>query len=316
MLCPMCLEEVKFDDNNICPKCKQPAPTMYVRDYASYPPVVVNAVGFRAHGKTVYFAALFHAMRHLSRSWPSFFATPLDDRAIDTVKMNVQALATGRLPEATPKNFPMPTVVRINGILCRPNCSLLFYDTSGESFRKPSEYVTYAGFLRRAQTALFLISIPDLDADPAQDMNDLIGAYTVGMGELGTDTQNQHLVVVYTKADELKPRFDNGWGDILNYLLGPSETELANPRKYARQMRRISERLTDFTSHELDAQHFLAAARSSFRSVSFSVVSALGARPQGSELSVKVASRRVIDPLLWTMERSRPEWRQKLSGVF
>jgi len=45
-----------------------------------------------------------------------------------------------------------------------------------------------------------------------------------------------------------------------------------------------------------------------FKSVTFSMVSALGAQPHGQQLSAPIAPRRVLDPLFWVMEKSRPGW--------
>lgn len=37
---------------------------MYVEEYSKYPPVVVCAIGFRRHGKTIFFASLFYALKY------------------------------------------------------------------------------------------------------------------------------------------------------------------------------------------------------------------------------------------------------------
>jgi len=56
MVCPFCLKtKIAFNKNkpegagasvHTCPHCGEPVPGLYVRDYRSYRPVVVNAVGF------------------------------------------------------------------------------------------------------------------------------------------------------------------------------------------------------------------------------------------------------------------------------
>ena len=51
-------------------------------------------------------------------------------------------------------NFPRPTMLRVAGIPMWPkqrNCTLVFYDTSGESFERASELVKYARFAQQAE---------------------------------------------------------------------------------------------------------------------------------------------------------------------
>lgn len=110
MLCPFCLKGVKFKQEQgagrvtfvyRCPEpdCKEQVPVAYVQDYAQYPPVVVSAIGFRGHGKTVYFATLFHALKKLSpaRYWREFYTMGLDEADLDTIYGNVTMLENGEL---------------------------------------------------------------------------------------------------------------------------------------------------------------------------------------------------------------------------
>lgn len=310
MVCPMCLEDVKFREMH-CPVCKQKTSTMYVDGYRRFPPVVVNAIGFRRHGKTVYFASLFYLLKQLAGVWPEFYTTPLTERAIDTISHNIGLLQDGALPDATPKNFPQPTVIRAKGMPRRMDRSLLFFDTAGECFERPSQLVQYAGFVRRARTAMFLVSVPDLQ-DPASEMDRLLDTYLIGMSEMRAETRAQNLCVVFTKADRLVPRLQQGWTDLLDYLVEGSIDGLKDMDGYMARMRRVSDRLLDFTQHDLRADEFLNAARSSFRNVDFSIISSLGADPRGGALSAQIVPRRVIDPLLWMIERSSTGWRRLL----
>ncbi|OPZ85640.1 MAG: hypothetical protein BWY76_01330 [bacterium ADurb.Bin429] len=317
MLCPMCLAEVTFKQETVrgtsvflCPGCNQPVPALYIKEYRQYPPVVMSAVGFRQHGKTVYFASLFHLLKkmRMARHWQRFFTMGLDEESLRTVYENVGMLEGGHLPDATPANFPRPTLVRVEGIPHQPNCTLIFYDTSGESFEQPTRLVRDARFVQRAKTAMLLLSVPDM-ADPSRDLHKLLNTYIVGMAELGAETRAQHLCVVYTKADQMGERMKK-WTDIARYLGDGSIERLAQPLKYYEQMALISDRLRAFTRHELEADEFLNATRAYFRGVSFSMVSSLGARPQGKDLTVQVMPRRVLDPVLWTIESSLPDpWR-------
>ncbi|MFC1596923.1 hypothetical protein ACFL5Q_03150 [Planctomycetota bacterium] len=320
MLCPFCLSKAGFEQQVEGPPgprcrnadCAELAPALYVQDYRKYPPVVVSAVGFREHGKTVYFAALFYAMKKLklAQHWLKFFTMGLTEESLQTVYENVGMLERGELPDANPKNFPRPTIVRVTGVPIQPDATLLCYDTGGECFERPTQLIKYASFVKRAQTAMFLISVPNLE-DPVREMHRLLETYAVGMSELQTNTKYQHLVVVYTKADMMIDRLAR-WVNLSSYLREGSMDGMANPQHYMSRLRSVSNDLRDFTGKELGAYEFVNAARQSFRSVEYTIVSALGAEPIGRELPVQIAPRRVLDPLFWLMEKSLPGWRRVL----
>jgi len=323
MLCPFCLADTKFKPERIpdrlapvylCAQCREQAPALYVQDYRRYPPVVTSAVGFRQHGKTVYFAALFYTLKKLGlpNLWPTFFTMALNEDSLNTVYENVRMLEGGLLPNSTPKNFPRPTMLRVEDIplLRRPDWTLLFYDTGGESFEQPTQMVQFASFVQRARTAMLLISTTDL-TDPAREMQRLLNTYVVGMGELGGGTREQHLVVAYTKADRLPaavPQWTTRWEQLHEYLLSGTVETLSRPRRYLRRLEEVSKRLADFTAQELEAYEFLNTARAHFRSVSFAIVSALGSEPEQGRMAMQVSSRRIIDPILLAMRNSQPRW--------
>jgi hypothetical protein len=185
----------------------------------------------------------------------------------------------------------------------QPDCTLLFFDTGGECFEKPRQLVQFAGFVRRAKVAMLLISIPDL-ADPRADMQKLLNTYVVGMGELGGRARDQHLVVVFTKADQLVGRLTGRWENLYTYLVEGSVEDLARHDGYIRRLNYVSDQLYAFTAEELHAHEFLNAAESNFKSTSFAIISALGTEPQGARLSVQIVPRRILDPVLWIMEKS------------
>jgi len=317
MLCPFCLAEVKFRQQrltrqpasiHVCPNCNEQVPALYAQDYRHFPPAVVSAIGFRQHGKTVYFASLFYTLKKLSlaRDWPAFFTMSLNEDSLDTVYGNAEMLGNGALPDSTPKNFPRPTMIRAKGMPMQPDCTLLFFDTGGECFEKPTQLVQFAGFVRRAKAAMLLISVPDLD-DPRADMQKLLNTYVVGMHELAGQTLDQHLVVVYTKADQLAGRFTGRWRDLYNYLRQGSVAALAQPDGYMARMAEVSQQLLDFTEQELQAHEFINTAQAHFKSLSFTTISALGSQPVNARLPVAIVPRRILDPLLWIMEKTFPK---------
>ncbi len=294
----MCLVDIALAENGECPLCRARIPALYIRDYATYPPMVLNAVGFRQHGKTVYFASLFRRLRDMSVIWPGFYTLPISDASIDTVMANLQSLETGQLPAASQKSFPVPTLVRMANVPEISPCSLLFYDTAGECFERTSDLVEYAGFLQRARTVLFIISPADL-VQPAEAMYRLLATYISGLSELNGDTHRQHLVVAFSKADLLASQLTNDSADILGYLTSETPNDYRDMKTYLQRMRSMSTRLAWWCERYLGARQFVNAARDHFDTVHFSVFSALGARPQGSRLTQKPVCRRVMDPLLF-----------------
>jgi hypothetical protein len=280
-------------------------PALYAQDYRQYPPVVTSAIGFRQHGKTVYFASLFYTLKKLSlaRDWPDFFTMGLDEDSLDTVYGNAHLLEGGALPDSTPKNFPRPTMIRAEGMPMQPNSTLLFFDTGGECFEKPTQLVQFAGFVRRAKAVMLLISVADLP-DVRAGMQQLLNTYVVGLRELGGRSEDQHLIVVFTKADQLAGRFKGRWAALRTYLIQGSVNDLARHEGYMERMRQVSDLLFDFSEQELHAHEFINAAQANFKSISFSIISALGTEPEGAQLSVQIVPRRILDPLLWVMEKT------------
>lgn len=310
MICPFCLANVKFrlEGGYYCPDCNEQVPPMYVRGYEEYPPKIVSAVGLRGHGKTVYFASLFYILKEspLPAFWqPDFFALSLSDKDLETVHSNARMLKDGKLPGSTPMNFPRPTMLRVAGIPMwqkQRNCTLVFYDTSGEAFERASELVQYARFARQAQMVMLLISLPDMQ-DPSHQMRTLLNTYVIGIEDLGGSTRDQDLMVVYTKADEMADHLSSPpWNNVRAYLADGSVNSLAQVRGYRRRMYETSNLLYDFTRKELKSDEFVNLAQTNFRSVGFSIVSALGTAPEDGQMPVGVDPLRVLDPIIWMME--------------
>lgn len=318
MHCPFCFKEARFRQERreswhmpvyLCPNCRKEVPGPYVRHDHNYPPVAASVIGYRGHGKTRYCATLFKVLKeHVSKHWPTFYAMEVDEESRSIVQRLI-ALLQGASQSGP--IFSRPVLMRMHGIPFQTNCTWLCYDPAGEPFTNPTRLVQYVSFMQRAQTAMFLISIPDLeDAEAPRAMHDLLNVYVLGMRGLSVSTQGQHLIVVFTKADAMAARFSQPWGRLWTYLIEGSTDSLAHPKGYMKQMRVVSAQLREFTRRELRAAEFINMAETCFRSVEFSVVSTIGAKLSGKPLPTEISSCRVLDPLLWTMEKSLPNWRQ------
>ena len=116
-------------------------------------------------------------------------------------------------------------------------------------------------------------------------------------------------MVVFTKADRLADRL-KPYGELGLYQEHGSIARLADPADYLAQMHRMSGRIQEFALGELHADHFLETARANFASVSCSMISALGGMSAGDGTG-KPVPRRILDPLLWVLDRSLPQWHRE-----
>ena len=337
MLCPRCLSKVKFENSEDgsfrCPnpKCRGEIPLLYVWEHWEYPPVVASAIGYPGHGKTVYFASLFHSFFHpaLAANWAAqgfrFCICPLEQKAIEDVWEYVIGLDGGDLPSPNPREFPWPTVVQVEGVPYRKPCSLLLYDTSGEVFESGADIGHFAPFVAKARTALFFIRLSKLQQDP-RGMDRLVQVYIEGMANrLESSTKDQDIVVVYTAADEMASYFTGEWKSLQDALDAGSLDHLRDPG-YERDMLALSNSLAQFTQDGLGATHFFNTLCNKFKSVQFSLVSALGEAAGKSVRTVTTSSgelkkvfnpppepKRVVDPFLWLIRLSRrANWLDRL----
>ena len=306
-LCPYCLEVVTFtetlDKRNItyqCPACNQNVPPDYVQSYDKRP-VIMHAVGFRNHGKTVYFSALSYAIQtKLAQVWTGFTYSAPDDASLRNLRDNYEMLRRGQLPPPNQQAFQHPTIVQLYNIPKHGRRTVLFYDTAGEAFVNAAGIQEYAHFVRRASTVVFLVSIADL-RNPAMEMHALLNNYINSMINMDAATRDQNLLVVYTKADLLAERFRGSSFDFGAYLGEGDWEALRDMDGYLCRMREGSAQLRDFTIDKLKAEGFVNLADEHFRSVHFCAVSSLGAAPGGDVMGVAPVPRRVLDPLLWVL---------------
>jgi hypothetical protein len=331
MLCPYCGRDVKFvkvptkttyENSYECPHCKARAPNRYGKpeEYEKYPPVHLCAVGSREHGKTSYFAALFWFLfRRLDSSvWPKFFCGGIDatesDKQPNPYRQMADSFGAGELPDANPQIFPAPTFFRLDDMPGRPNCTLLCYDTAGEAFDSPAGIGQYAGYVFSARCVLMFFGLGGAEGDPADYMHRLLNRYTTTLHE---KTKAQHLVVVYTKGDVLD--LSGEYADLTDYLRRGERWGLEDMSAWLERRIRVSRRLEEYTDKVLRASHFVHMANKHFASVEYSLVSVLGAVPEkrdGNRLAVHATPKRVLDPLLWAIEKTLiPPPRRKLLGI-
>lgn len=317
MICPYCLQALtnreNTCENSTCQKMGQPLPALYrqLHENGGPSPLAVSVVGFPGHGKTYFIASLFNIMEDiLPAIWSEkgflgrqkqFTRFALNQETIETLNMLISLYRRGELLPKTPVIFPAPSVHRLDDIPGIGDRTMILYDPPGEAFNTIDNVKGLASYASQSDTVVLLMSLNDLPhGDEALQMGKLLEIYINGLGELGRTQHNkQHLLLVYTKADIVKDRFQLP-PKVLDYLQSVDVPSYKSVREYRRQMKSISEALCSFTTHELRATGFLGNANKRFKSVEFSICSALGT----SEPGVIPEARRVLDPLLWVLDRS------------
>ena len=307
MLCPYCLKDTPKVAT--CLRCKEQLPSLYTQGYSVFnPPVVLSAVGFSGHGKTVYLAALLHTLQHrLPRAWPGFYRQGLDQNSIDTVKQNLGLLESGNLPESTRRNFPRPSLHLLDKLPKFNSRQLAIYDPPGEAFEDNLAMEKFASFVTLAKTVVFLVSVVDFYKSVADELHRLMEVYSLGMNSIKANTrrQQQNLVVTFTKADlMINDHFFGKREEITKYLNAEHPNEICDLKNYLARMQFISRELADFTLNDIKAESFFNFSRSHFKKINYCAVSALGTAPEGNRLSEVMQPKRVIDPLLWVIRNS------------
>jgi formylglycine-generating enzyme required for sulfatase activity len=340
MICPYCAEDIPANSQQHagCRRIRDkqfPQPYLHLHgDDGSAEPVVLSVVGFPGHGKTVYLCALFDYLdNHLTVMWRDwgFYNHVLDQESLSLLNDNRRKLRSGILPPPTQQSFPRPGIFRLthmphsvggNGLPPLVDTTVLIYDPPGEAFSTEDKIVEFASFVKRSSCVLFLIDLTALGDSMADEMALLLDTYLLGMRRMGIEKKSQHMTVVYTKSDEMKvsvPEFKNFLEQeprLKDYLDQQRPGTLSDPHAHLRRLADISSLLETFTWSELNAAKFIQEAKDWFASVSYAVVSSLGAAPEERQdgngnvdkrLAVKMSPRGVADPLLYVLAKSHKE---------
>jgi len=308
VLCPYCCKVHDFSKSLECPTFHWNVPLPFVRDYDSIPPLWLMTFGFKAYGKTTYLAALTLLLERMDNVFLNMSSESLDDETYEALR--VMRAANTRVPVSTPTGPLRPLLFQVRDFGDLGSRSLILHDLAGEHVESPGKMGESASALRRIDTVWFLVSLFNLQKDEKRrTIAELLQVYLRQMRELKIDVRGTNLVVVYSKADE--PGFPE---DLREYLGSDLLTAVArgdrldhdvtfDAGEYLREMKRISDRLQEFTwtGGVENGRSFINRARNEGINLVFSMVSALGERPTGGEMGHEKSPRRVIDPFLWAL---------------
>jgi parallel beta-helix repeat protein len=316
MLCPHCLRPgelapVEDPEQGRVLRCPTPGcdfptiPTLYAEDYPAHPPTPVSIIGLSGHGKTVFIEALLQEIQTLGARWAGsgFFFTWLDEVQMRNAYRRIRALRTGQLPKGTKTVFQQPQVLRLSNIPRVGGSQLVIFDTGGEAFLDSSTLADAAKYVRHSASVIWLLSLKKGDPyDTPDDVNQMVTVYLQTMSRLGGRTQDQTLILVLTKGDELIHRPDlpasaraaleypdySPAGSVWNTL----EAASADLEAWLR-------------SDRCGYHNLINLVKSRFKSVRYCIVSAQGAPAIDEGLEFGLMPRAVLAPLLWLWRLNR-----------
>lgn len=335
--CPYCLELVqprrgKIKNRNVytCPnkECKEEIHRDYV-EKGNIPKMTMGLVGFTGHGKTCYLTSLFYLFKYLRSEKGMFLWDALDGNTEDIMFKHVEKFVKdSQLPKSTPENFPKPALICISDIPFFGDYFSRFYDTAGRVYEEAEKITDMGRFVAYCEIVFFVISIKDCGKDwkeIANKMERLLDIYWRGVyDKLHIDLKdNQHLIVVLTKADEvreipdeLKKFLEEGSYDW--YLPKNPQSEKGFVRYKLRLLQEKSMIIKKWLE-EKKCKGFTNLAQKRFKSVEYTIVSSLGASPVGGMLAKRLEPedpKRVLDPFLLALKKTRPKgiWEKIFGG--
>jgi len=309
MLCPYCQSEVagfppSTDGPGLrCTVCNEEGiPILYPREYDQHPAVPVSIFGPGGHGKSVFVDALITQLERRI-TWPSFSCQWMDTVSMLRVRDRLDAMRKdGVLPDTTEAIFPRPQILRLRNVPRVGGCQLLFYDTSGETFRQAETLRDAGRYLKNSPAIVWLISLKDIEYP--EQLGDLMTIYATAMAQMGADPRRQTLILTLTKGDLLidRPGFPASARDFL------TDDDLDPSSGAWTRLSTISNELEKWL---LDSEHrnIVNLLKGQFRLVRYCVLSAQGEESDGQQLRGELMPRGVLSPLFWLWrEMKAPVW--------
>ncbi len=325
-----------------CDECGREISGIFIKAMKrSVPWFTMGMVGFSNHGKTVYITSLFYLLCEvmMNRSlWRDFTVLNMDKDTMKFVMEGVDLLKRGQLPDATASAFPQPSLVQFSNLPVRDEVFVSLYDIGGEVYQDKDTIKERASLIARAHTLLFMISIEEDIENWKDDIYSLLNNYILGVHDHLNllPSEYQHLVVVFTKADE-----------VVNSL--PDELKTSVTEGSCQKYRTVTQVTLDRLRadslliqqwlRDNGAAGFLNLTHKEFKSVHYCLVSALGQKPFGNRLPAPISPedpKNVLAPFLLALgnhvpfpqaavvsgqevggrNKSRSWWRRRFGGLF
>lgn len=305
------------DIGYICPNCREFVPRDYIH-ITDIPKASVGFVGFSGHGKTVYVTSLFLGIRLVENLWNKFFMEMLNKETLELVLDRVEQFKQGQLPDFTQDVFPRPSLVRLCNLPSKEDRFLTFYDGAGAIYEDADNIPRNGRFLAKADIAIFIFSIHDSGGEWQTEGKRLLGMYVLGVyDKLGINLKtNQSLIVVLSKADTIRDTLSQELDDFLK--LGDFEWFSGDYNERIKTLKRKSKAIHKWLI-ENGAGGFVHMCDAKFKTVEYTMVSSMGLDVEASaDVPNKIgnyAPKRVLDPLIWIVEMTRPSLWSKISSI-
>lgn len=314
IICYYCGTVIKNKDVvRTCPECGELLPSLYAKNISKYPPVFLNIIGERGHGKTIYLNALNWCLTVLSRYVDQFSYSAVDDNSLRFQDNSWNLYKTGSLASATPKSFAKPTVFHLSNLSMYGNRALIINDSAGEIYRDDVfQTERYQPFVTKCPTTIAMISLTETDGHYRIDrlLSGLLNTYAKNNPK--SINQQKNVIIALSKGDAINKR--NVPSLIHDYLmsdpLSQEINELPNKKNinvnvatYLREMSEISKYIQEWlVESNLFAKNMVALAKNNNVNLEFTLISSLGYQPFDGKLTAAPRPYRVLDPLFWLLE--------------
>jgi len=315
MRCPYCLSETnpslqQRDYRKVYVCSNRDCNAEIHRDYVEKWDIhkgFIGLVGFSGHGKTSYLTILFYLLKHLKRGnvWGNFYFETTDENTHNIMFNVINVLEKkSELPESTPQNFPLPSLIYFKNIPLFGDYFLSFYDTAGAVYENINRITNMGRFVASSDVVLFIISIDDCGENFVNEMERLLDIYVNAVyNHLRINLkEKQDLIIVLTKGDMI-----NELPDEMKRFLQEGSFKWYSMDEGSK-LKLLKEKSDDIKLwlEKIGGGGFIKGAKEKFKSVEFTLVSSTGAAPTGIKLATKLKPedpKRVLDPFLWALEK-------------
>lgn len=333
-LCPRCLEHVaklkefKPADGKTntweCPNChKQDIPYRYMEHYLKFPPMPVSVLGCTGHGKSRFLDALYEELHRVGRLWRGFAPEDVDVSGYHRMAKRRNDWKGQRAGDFTDPDFPVPQIMRLNGVPRVGNCQLIIFDTGGEVFLDPALIKTKGRYLGKSAGVVWLASLREpnelhgpLCWEPEERFLEVITAYSDAMAQQQIDAKQQTMIFTLSKGERLRvvEEMPDSVASVLDGNL--ADDRLGDPWDRLEKLSNdLREWLLNNTYHNL-----VNLLETKFRKVHYCVISAQGREiehltpdendeppPERDEEEQEAFDpQAVLAPLYWLWRTERP----------
>jgi hypothetical protein len=277
------------------------------------PHINIGMIGYSGHGKTIYNLSMLYLFKALPEYWSQFYFETLDDTSHSAMYFDVPNLEAGRMFMRTKAVYPRPIFLKLNHVPYFNNSFIRLFDTGGRLFENLDLMTQKGRYFAKVDVIFFFLSLAEEDMLDSWNLRimKLIDRYiNVVYSRYGVKTKKkQSIVFILTKADKLLEM--NGevslTSELKQYLSKGTIEHYQNIDKgKLEEIKNQSEEIESWLRSN-NCNGFINLAKNHFKSVGFTMVSAIGDTPVNGKLEQELKlhdPKCVLDPLLLAMQSS------------